>query len=310
MVSGLRGAADASGDGMVTLGEAYQYAFGRTVSATSDTLVGPQHPVYDYRLTGRGELVLTRLHGAAGVLETPAGFDRLLLVDRQRQEVVAELGGEGARRLATRPGTYEVRAWRGRGMYRGRVAVVGGGTAKLSAQDLHQTPGQSATAKGDAGLWAEVERPRPPWRLAVAAGAGRAVGEGVGEPLPGSAGLRLELLLPRAGQVLVLSGRSGRGPGFRETQVELRFGRHLRWGERLRLVAGAEVGAGMVLQRVDGGRWLHSPVGVGAPVLGAEWQVSPAVTLRLLADGQVALTRREGKLVPVLLPAAWLGAVF
>jgi hypothetical protein len=92
--------------------------------------------------------------------------------------------------------------------------------------------------------------------------------------------------------------------------VELRFGRHLRWGERLRLVAGAEVGAGMVLQRVDGGRWLYSPVGVGAPVLGAEWQVSQAVTLRLLADGQVALTRRDGKLVPVLLPAAWLGAVF
>jgi hypothetical protein len=273
--------------------------------------VGPQHPVYDYRLTGRGELVLTRLHGAAGMLETPAGFDRLLLVDRQRQEVVAELGGEGARRLAARPGTYEVRAWRGRDMYRGRVAVVGGGTAKLTAQDLRATPGQSATAKGDAGLWAEHERSRlGGWRLGLAAGGGRAIAEGVGEPLPGAAGLRLDLLLSRAGQVLVLSGHSGRGPGFRETQLQLRFGHHLRRGERLRLLAGAELGAGMVFQRIDGGHWLYSPMGVGAPVLGVEWQVHPTVTLRLLAEGQVALARQEGSLKPALLPAAWLGAVF
>ena len=40
------------------LAEAYQYAFVRTLRSTSDTTVGPQHPAYDYHLTGQGDLVL------------------------------------------------------------------------------------------------------------------------------------------------------------------------------------------------------------------------------------------------------------
>jgi hypothetical protein len=59
LVSGLRGAADTSGDGKITLAEAYQYAFERTVSATASMTIGTQHPGYDYRLPGRGDLVLS-----------------------------------------------------------------------------------------------------------------------------------------------------------------------------------------------------------------------------------------------------------
>src|SRR5439155_1760197 len=87
-VSGLRGAADASGDGRVTLAEAYEYAFSRTVSATSGTVVGPQHPAYDYRLSGKGDFVLTDLLRPSGVLELPAGYDRLLVLAEPREQVV------------------------------------------------------------------------------------------------------------------------------------------------------------------------------------------------------------------------------
>ena len=139
LISGLRGAADASGDGMVTLGEAYQYAFGRTVSATADTVIGPQHPLYDYRLTGRGDLVLTRIAPGRRAGD-PGGFDRLLLFDRGRQEVVAELGAGGARRLATRPGTYEVRAWRGRGCT-GAGCGRGRRRRRLAAERLRESTG-------------------------------------------------------------------------------------------------------------------------------------------------------------------------
>ena len=82
-ISGLRGAADASGDGVVTLAEAYQYAFARTLRTTSDTTVGPQHPAYDYHLAGRGDLVLTRLQQPSAVLDLPVGFDRLCWCPRQ-----------------------------------------------------------------------------------------------------------------------------------------------------------------------------------------------------------------------------------
>ena len=71
-VSGLRGAADTSGDGQVSLAEAYKYAFVQTESATAATLGGIQHPSYDYRLSGQGELILTSLSGNSATLTLPA----------------------------------------------------------------------------------------------------------------------------------------------------------------------------------------------------------------------------------------------
>jgi hypothetical protein len=44
----------------VTLGEVYQFAFRRTLSSTAASLTGGQHPTYDYRMAGAGEVVLTR----------------------------------------------------------------------------------------------------------------------------------------------------------------------------------------------------------------------------------------------------------
>jgi len=75
-LSGLRGAADASRDGRVTLAEAYQYAFGETLTRTTSTRAGPQRPGYDIQLVGTGDLVLTDLRAA----------DASLVID-------AELGG-------------------------------------------------------------------------------------------------------------------------------------------------------------------------------------------------------------------------
>jgi uncharacterized caspase-like protein len=47
LVSGFRGAADLSGDGKVTLNEAYQFAFNETLGRTVETRGGAQHPSYD-----------------------------------------------------------------------------------------------------------------------------------------------------------------------------------------------------------------------------------------------------------------------
>jgi hypothetical protein len=69
LLSGLRGAADISRDGLVTLGEAYQFAFHETVGRTQKTAAGPQHPAYDIQLAGTGDLVLTDLrHGGASLV--------------------------------------------------------------------------------------------------------------------------------------------------------------------------------------------------------------------------------------------------
>lgn len=60
LVSGLRGAADHDGDGDVDLEEAYGFAYERTLRASSDSAVGPQHPTYRHEMKGRSEIILTR----------------------------------------------------------------------------------------------------------------------------------------------------------------------------------------------------------------------------------------------------------
>ena len=67
LLTGLRGAADVSGDGKVTLGEAYQFAFAETIAQTAVTQAGAQHPAYDIKLAGTGDVVMT------DVREKPAG---------------------------------------------------------------------------------------------------------------------------------------------------------------------------------------------------------------------------------------------
>src|SRR5262249_46482693 len=46
LVAGLRGAADRSGAGRVTLDDAYRYAYAQTVRATMLSRAGAQHPSY------------------------------------------------------------------------------------------------------------------------------------------------------------------------------------------------------------------------------------------------------------------------
>jgi uncharacterized caspase-like protein len=67
LLSGMRGAAD-HGDGSVDLDELYRYAFDRVVAHTGATEAGTQHPHFDNRLSGAGEVVITRPTAAGATL--------------------------------------------------------------------------------------------------------------------------------------------------------------------------------------------------------------------------------------------------
>jgi len=64
LISGLRGAADSTRDGQVSLNEAYYFAFNETLARTQNTQGGAQHPSYNIQLTGTGDLTLTDLRAA------------------------------------------------------------------------------------------------------------------------------------------------------------------------------------------------------------------------------------------------------
>src|SRR5262249_50237033 len=150
LVSGLRGAADTSGDGRVTLSEAYDYAFGKTVTSSAATGATPQHPSYDYRLSGRGELVLTEIGTRTAASELPAGFERALVVALQRDQIIAEVRSDAARRIAVAPGSYAVRLWRQGAVVAGRLEVADGALAAVRWDALKRIDPVRPAVKGDA----------------------------------------------------------------------------------------------------------------------------------------------------------------
>ncbi|HVE87139.1 MAG TPA: caspase family protein, partial [Myxococcales bacterium] len=112
LASGLRGDADRSGDGRVSLSEAYAYAYDRTVADTAESAAGAQHPTFSYDLAGNGDLVLTELSNRPEGLRFPAAAPQgvYYLVDgrgRVVAEVFKEAGAE--RKIVLSPGRYRVK---------------------------------------------------------------------------------------------------------------------------------------------------------------------------------------------------------
>jgi hypothetical protein len=143
---GLRGAADADGDGLVTLGEAFRYTAARTLSGTLATEVGGQHATYDFRMSGRGDVVLSDLRRADARLLLPRDPEASYVV-RGPGSLLAEVAG-GARpiTLALPAGRYRVERRAAAGLAIAEVVLERGAAAPLPA--LAPSRYQLARSKG------------------------------------------------------------------------------------------------------------------------------------------------------------------
>ncbi len=129
LLSGLRGAADASGDGTVTLDEAYRYVYHRTVAHTAGTRAGTQHPGYDYDLSGSGDVVITQLESRGAALRFDAAqAGRFLIFDDEDQRFVAEVQVTPGRpvRLMVSDGRYRVQKREPDALYEQVLALAAG----------------------------------------------------------------------------------------------------------------------------------------------------------------------------------------
>src|SRR5207245_5336372 len=151
LASGLLGDADASGDGKVTLAEAYAYAYARTVGETAETRAGAQHPVYLYDLGGAGDVVLTELAPSRGAMVFPSAAEGVYVVLDGSRRAVAEVAKQrgGERRLALAPGSYVVKKREGDSLLVGDVRVAEGpvevADARLSRRPLSDDPQKGAS---------------------------------------------------------------------------------------------------------------------------------------------------------------------
>jgi|GEM_PF-1312567 hypothetical protein len=149
-VNALRGSADMAGDGRITLNEAYQYAYNHTVSSTAGSAGGVQHPSYQFRIQGEGDIVLADLNvRTQGILLT-SGIEGDVTILSDKDAVVADLTKKRgtAVMIALAPGAYTVMNEQGGLRFRASAAVAEKSVTTLGRKDFHQAATSPSTAKG------------------------------------------------------------------------------------------------------------------------------------------------------------------
>ncbi|HEV8346229.1 MAG TPA: caspase family protein [Vicinamibacterales bacterium] len=184
LVSGFRGAADLSGDGKVTLSEAYQFAFNETLGRTVDTKGGAQHPSYDINLSGTGDVVMTDVRQTTATLVLGEDLEGRFFVRTAAHELVVELYKPRGRRveLAVEPGAYEIRVEKEKSSLSAKADVADGARVMLEPRQFGPAAVAEATRpRGDERDAAAVRRFAVAGRnrLEVRLGMGR-IGDGLG----------------------------------------------------------------------------------------------------------------------------------
>jgi hypothetical protein len=151
LVSGLRGAADSTSDGRVTLNEAYHYAFNETLASTEKTRYGAQHPTYDISLTGTGDIVLTDLRNTSASLTISKHVNGRLFVRDQYGSLIAELNKPYGNQvdLGLKEGPYEITLNTSEHTYQASVSVANGKRTYLDSADLKPVAVESTAVRGN-----------------------------------------------------------------------------------------------------------------------------------------------------------------
>ncbi len=153
LVSGLRGAGDLSGDGKVTLSEAYQFAFNETLQRTEKTMGGAQHPSRDMNLAGTGDVVMTDLRSTSAGLELDEDVDGRLFIRDANGELVAELYKKAGRAMSLGfpAGKYSVRLERPAEFSEAVVTLQNNRREKLSHKQFAAVSAEQTTLRGEIG---------------------------------------------------------------------------------------------------------------------------------------------------------------
>ena len=149
LTAGMLGAADRSGDGDVSLQEAFEYARERTVRDSARYAPVPQHPSFEIELRGRQDIVLTHIRDSDSALDLVQARGPLEILQLASGVTVAELPlGTRKVRLALAPGTYLVRRVNQGRVYSTETQVNKGAIATVSEQQLELAPSAALAMKG------------------------------------------------------------------------------------------------------------------------------------------------------------------
>jgi len=151
LVTGLRGAADYSGDFKVTLNEAYRYAFDETLARTINTQAGPQHASYEIQLNGSGDLILTDLRQNSSQVLIQEDLAGRIFVQELNGRVVAELRkNQGNQiKLALPPENYQVTLDNGSDLQVAEIRLSRGSTLTLDSSHFENRTREFTVSRGN-----------------------------------------------------------------------------------------------------------------------------------------------------------------
>lgn len=190
LMSGMRGAADLSGDGVVELYELHQYTYDRVVESTGRTGAGSQHPRLTSQLTTGTGVALTDVRRASAQLVLSTGDAGLVAVFRMPDRAeLAEFTKTADREmvLAVPPGSYLVRRRFQESTYEARFGLADGGRFRVEEWGRPLLEASTVRGVGDprvAELITESEEYQDRMNLAqspVMAGAASLVVPGAGQ---------------------------------------------------------------------------------------------------------------------------------
>jgi len=152
-LSGLRGAADSNSDGKVTLNEAYDFAYDRTLSDTEKTRSGAQHPAFDIKLNGMGNLVLTDLRaGEAAILLPKELIGRVTLRDVTNKLVLEVRKDEPKElRISVEQGYYRILLEEGRSLLESTLIIDESRDYLLGREAFHGVAASAHATRGPGG---------------------------------------------------------------------------------------------------------------------------------------------------------------
>jgi len=263
VVAGLRGAADRSGDGRVTLSELYRYAYHQTVRSTRATAAGAQHPAYRFDLRGHADLVLATLPAAGGRLAR-LRFEHggsWLVMDEESGDVAAEVAaGTDGGVLVLPAGTYRVSRRERDALLETVVELSAGAEAPVREAALERFAYARLVRKGGHEVAVAAH--------GVLAGGGAQTSlSGLAGPMPlVQAGYVLDLRWLSVRALLSLGRASGTTPALtydlRQAGAGLQV-LHVVDLWRLSLAAGLSTGVTHFTQRLSGGEGERTALGVG-----------------------------------------------
>lgn len=153
LVSGLRGAGDLSGDGKVTLSEAYQFAFNETLQKTQSTMGGAQHPSRDMNLAGTGDVVMTDLRSMGAGVSFEKNLEGRLFIRDDKGTLVAELYKAAGRNmsLGLPAGAYEIHLEKSAAHKAASINLSNGKIENVALTQFKDVSVEKTVARGEIG---------------------------------------------------------------------------------------------------------------------------------------------------------------